>query len=559
MVLRSGYVAIAQALQLQEAGGMMHSDVASRLDSAVRDAHQGSGNWASYVTHNGDGQSGDCIYNCDDKAMSAPYEIGTQGGKDSTHVDIDSAEEVVPTVSYMSKADDDDQYAAMSEAWIRDGIYTEVPLYERFISKDERSNMDKGNFAGKVDSFPINKPEDVSAAVRAISRAGPSNYGPSTLKANIIRIAKKLGAAFSAKLPKTWRGGDTTASSEAATTLNSGGQLSLVESAATLDTIVLREARSDYEIKLIAPGKGSSAFYPAEVLKRDGPNVFKAGTHVYLNHPTSAEEAARPEGDVKNLAGVLSTSAVYHESHAKGPGLYARMKVFQDHAQTVEEKAPHVGMSIRAGGVAEANRKEHGLPVLKELTHADSVDVVTRAGAGGMILTEAARPGTQQEVDMTEADVKRLLEAERSKWESESTAKTLRVLEARALRGDAMVAAACICSPLNMREGLKKLAVDTVLRMDLPVKEGLLDETKFGELLTAELKRVAEAAGDYQGVRHLGLTTEVTEIDEKKAHKEAKRQREADEMEHEGLVALYESIGLPKVAAEFAAKGREAA
>lgn len=160
---------------------------------------------------------------------------------------------------------------------------------------------------------------------------------------------------------------------------------------------------------------------------------------------------------------------------------------------------------------------------------------------------------------MTEADVKRLLEAERSKWESESTAKTLRVLEARALRGDAMVAAACICSPLNMREGLKKLAVDTVLRMDLPVKEGLLDETKFGELLTAELKRVAEAAGDYQGVRHLGLTTEVTEIDEKKAHKEAKRQREADEMEHEGLVALYESIGLPKVAAEFAAKGREAA
>src|SRR6185369_1053821 len=91
--------------------------------------------------------------------------------------------------------------------------------------------------------------------------------------------------------------------------------LSLVESAATLETIRLTEAKADYEIKLIAPGKGSSAFYPAEVLKRDGPNVFKAGTHVYLNHPTAAEEAARPEGDVKNLAGVLATGAEYHESH----------------------------------------------------------------------------------------------------------------------------------------------------------------------------------------------------------------------------------------------------
>jgi hypothetical protein len=196
-------------------------------------------------------------------------------------------------------------------------------------------------------------------------------------------------------LPKTVYDTVTEAKKESAKT--TVGTLALVESASTLETIVLKEAKADYGIKLIAPGKGSSAFYPKEVLERDGPKVFKAGTHVYLNHPTAAEEASRPEGDVKNLAGVLTTSAVYNEAGASGPGLYARMKVFADHAQTVEEKAPHVGMSIRASGIAESGKSKDGLPVLKELTSAESVDVVTKAGAGGMILQEGARPVSAKE------------------------------------------------------------------------------------------------------------------------------------------------------------------
>ncbi len=180
-----------------------------------------------------------------------------------------------------------------------------------------------------------------------------------------------------------------------------GVPLKLVESAAMSETIALREAKSDYEIKLIAPGKGSSAFYPAEVLKRDGPKVFKAGTHIFTNHPTAAEEAARPEGDVRNLAGVLTSNAVYHESHTKGPGLYGRIKVFADHAQMVEEKAAHVGLSIRASGIAESGAGRDGVPILKSLTAAHSIDVVTRAGAGGMILTEADRVKGATQMTMT--------------------------------------------------------------------------------------------------------------------------------------------------------------
>jgi hypothetical protein len=559
MVLRAGYLVVATKLQ-EASSGLMHSDVRDRLRDAVNDAHRGTGKWGSYIDHDGDGDSGDVIYSCDGDIRKAPYELGNVGGKQTANIDMDNSTNVVPRTTYEEEADDDDHYSAMEESFKSGGLYTGLPLYERFISKDERNKADEGSFAGKGKSFPILKPGDVSAAVHAMGRAGPSNYGMAQLKANIIRIAKKKG--WTSSLPKSWRG-DSTDTSEAVRARQFAaaqvGPINLVESAATLETIVLKEARSDYEIKLIAPGKGSSAFYPESVLRRDGPNVFKAGTHVYLNHPTAAEEASRPEGDVKNLAGVLSTGATYHESHAKGPGLYARMKVFADHAQTVEEKAPHVGMSIRASGVAEANRKQDGLPVLKELTHAESVDVVTRAGAGGMILTEAAKPGNSQEVEMTKEEITAICK-EAVKEAVGALQAPVKSLEQRALKGDAMVEASRILNPLALRESAKTFVVDNVLRGDLPVKDGALDTAKFGELVTAEAKRVAAAIG-YEGVQGMGSGPTILDdkpLSAKKQLKEAKRRAEVAKMEHEDGVSIFESLGMPKEAAEFAAKGRAA-
>jgi hypothetical protein len=516
---------------------MAHSDVRSKLSSAVDATHKASGTYGGYVDHTGDGESGDVIYSSNGGMKKAPYEISTVGGKATTNVDSSNAVDVTPTVSYDELADDDDQYTAMSEAFKASNIYTDLPLYERFISKDERANADADSFAGKNKSFPILKASDVSAAVHAMGRAGSDNYGPAQLKANIIRIAKAKG--FTSELPKAWQGADAT-TKESAT--HAGGALKLFESASTLESIKLTEAKADYEIKLIAPGAGSSAFYPKEVLQRDGPKVFKAGTHVYLNHATAAEEAARPEGDVKNLAGVLSSNAVYHEAHAKGPGLYARMKVFQDHAQTVEEKAPHVGMSIRASGVAESGKTREGRPVLKELTSAESVDVVTRAGAGGMILSESA--ANPQEVEMTEADVKRLVE-------SAVTAATSPLRE-RAVKGDAIVAANRVLAPLALSEAAKQFVIENVLRGSLPLKEGDLDEAKLGELVTAEAKRVGAVLGQ-SGVRGMGVAEPVV-IDPKL--REAQLQSEKDE--EANSVLIFESLGMPSDAAKLAAKGRAA-
>jgi hypothetical protein len=541
--LRSGFLAVA--LKIQEAADMSSSDVRNRLADAIGDQHRGTGSWANYVDHIGDGDSGDVVYSVDSDTKKAPYStIDTPGAASKMSVDFDKAQDVTPRTIYEPEAEEDDHYAAMQEALRKESLYTELPVYERFISKKERDSADASDFAGKGKSFPILKPEDVSAAVHAMGRAGDKNLGPGGLKARIIAIAKRKG--WTSSLPKAWQSDKT---SESVSRETKSGSLVLVESAATTEVIQLTEARADYEIKLIAPGKGSSAFYPSEVLKRDGPNVFKAGTHVYLNHPTAAEEAQRPEGDVANLAGVLTSSAVYHEAHAKGPGLYGRMKVFADHAQMVEEKAAHVGMSIRASGIAESGKTREGVPVLKELTGAESVDVVTKAGAGGMILTEAAKPAnpnTGGAAEMDAAEVQKLIEA---------AVKTAQApLLERALRGDAREAATGILAGVTLHEAAKALVIDNVLR-DIPTKDGALDTTKFKEAVEVEAKRVGAVVSAATGSGEVrGMGSAPIQIDAKEAAARAERAK----TEEEDAIKVFESLGMPPDAAKFAAKGRAA-
>jgi hypothetical protein len=554
-VLTAGFAALA--IKLQEASaGLSATDTASRLRDALDDAHRGTGSYASYITHydQGDG-SGEVHYLCDGDEFMAPYEIHSDGDSaPEAAVDTGSRYKVKSHTVTKPVSDEADHYAMMeeSEKLITAGpaLYWQTPEYqdflalmERYISKSERTSADASDFAGKGKSFPILKPEDVMAAVRSMGRAGSANLGPSGIKARIIAIAKRKG--WTKYLPKSWQGGDD--AKEGAAGTRAPGTLELVESAATLEPIVLKEARSDYEIKLIAPGRGSSAVYPAEVLKRDGPRVFKSGTHVYLNHPTAAEEAARPEGDVKNLAGVLTTDAQYHEAHAKGPGLYARMKVFADHAQTVEEKAPHVGMSIRAAGIAESNKTEGGLPVLKELSHAESVDVVTRAGAGGLILTEAARPANspnqEDSADMDAEQLKKLQETVTAQ-----AALNARLLE-RAIKGDAREQATRILKTTTLIEAARERVVESVLR-DVPIKDGALDTEAF----TTRVNEAAKAEGAYVASimgsgRVTGMGAPVVPIDAKEAERKAEERKQL----RESRVKSYMDLGLPKAAAEAAA------
>lgn len=139
--------------------------------------------------------------------------------------------------------------------------------------------------------------------------------------------------------------------------------------------------------------QGSSGFYPAEVLRRDGPNAFPAGTHVYLDHPTSGEDSDRPERSVKDLAGYLVDGAQYEES-ADGSGLFARIQFIPEIKERIKSLAPVIGLSIRAAG--EVERAPDGRNIVRTIAEGLSVDVVTRAGAGGRLvtMTESTTPET---------------------------------------------------------------------------------------------------------------------------------------------------------------------
>lgn len=566
MVLRSGMMHVA--VKLQEASDMMHSNVQDALRDAVTDAHKGTGTWANYIDHNGDGSSGDCMYSADGNTYSAPYEIQDQAGKQVANVDVANRSQVTPRVSYVPVADDDDNYASMMES----KLYTtgDMPLCERFISKDERTSASDDSFAGKGKSFPILKAGDVMAAVRSMGRAGTGNYGVAQLKANIIRIAKARG--FTSELPKTWRG-DTTAATEAARVAAARGSLKLSESIDWSEqealTLVESAGAVEKEIKIMAPGAGSSAIYPAEVLKRDGPATFKKNTQIYINHATKAEEAARPEGDWHKLAGALSTDAYWKESAKTGDGLYAMAKFDPAMASSIMAKAPWSGMSIRANGTAaqESGRTitKNGLPVLASFTGCESIDIVTRAGAGGMILTESARVAgaNSQEVDMTDAQITALVEAAVTKAVAAVSAP-VQLLESRARRGDALVEGNRVLAPLTgLSEAWKQEIITRAMGVDgsgIPVKEGQIDIEKFDGLVIAESKRVAALLGTISPslVRGMGSVTPIDTKTEEQRVAEAKNARELAQYEESQSVQIFESLGMPAEAAKLAAKGRAA-
>lgn len=165
-------------------------------------------------------------------------------------------------------------------------------------------------------------------------------------------------------------------------------------------------------IKIIAPGWGSMAYYSKEVLQRDGPIIFKSGTPMMWNHATESEEIDRPEGDLSNLAAILTKNAEWQDNGVKGPGLYSEAKVFSDYSTQVAEKGPYIGVSINAGikcheGEAEGKTGK----IADKFIYAFSTDFVTKAGAGGAPIVpviESQRVPIMEDNAMTDAEIKAL-------------------------------------------------------------------------------------------------------------------------------------------------------
>jgi len=140
-------------------------------------------------------------------------------------------------------------------------------------------------------------------------------------------------------------------------------------------------------IRIIKPGWGSSGYYSEQMLARDAGKVYTPGLHMYLDHPTTAEERARPERSLKDLAGVISGNVAYEKDGPAGPGVYADATIFSPYRGMLREMAPHIGVSHRAQGKSKPGTADGKTgSIIESLERAYSVDLVTVPGAGGSLI-----------------------------------------------------------------------------------------------------------------------------------------------------------------------------
>ena len=132
-----------------------------------------------------------------------------------------------------------------------------------------------------------------------------------------------------------------------------------------------------YRIRIIVPGQGSSGIYTAENLAESAP-LFKAGTEMFIDHPTETEEWERPERSIRDYAGVFLEDATVGEDGA----LYTVCKVFSGVNDLIKDKWEHIGVSINAWCADPIS--ENG--IVPPIAGVRSVDFVTTPGAGGAIV-----------------------------------------------------------------------------------------------------------------------------------------------------------------------------
>jgi hypothetical protein len=165
-------------------------------------------------------------------------------------------------------------------------------------------------------------------------------------------------------------------------------------------------ARARILVIRAGPGNlGDRHWYTEDCLKQAVADGVFEGAQSYLDHPTPIEDVQRPERSVKDLAGQLSSVAIAkYDDPFRGAsvGVYAdftpaataagdvafgliRSAIAQ---REVGVSSPLVGFSLNALGTGES------VPINGEvwnqidlITECLSVDVVTRAGAGGGVVS----------------------------------------------------------------------------------------------------------------------------------------------------------------------------
>lgn len=482
---------------------MSHRDLANLLRTALKAQHPGE---RTYVWPR-DVYEDHVVYELTDNDQETLFQR-SYAVVDGT-VTLGDPVKVVAVTSYVPVAEAE-----------RDGIV------ERSFTQDQRDKLAKSGAAMSDGSFPIETKGDLRNAIQAFGRAG----NKTAVKRHILKRARALGATD--MLPEDWREAAIVSERVDVT----GDLVPLVEQAVRQDGTAT--------IKLIQAGQGSSGYYPEDVLKRDGPKVFTAGLHLYLDHPSISEERDRPERSVKDLAGSLTGPAVWQDTGAAGAGLYAPVKFIDAVGPFINDIAAISGMSIRAAGTM-GSREVDGKQVasIESIDVAHSVDVVTKPGAGGKVLDliEAARrgitPAPTNPTEVDEVSKEELAAAQQALAEAQKEIDGLKTWKAAEERRTAEAALIREAHGVVV-EALKPFALPDMTRERLtgqlaanpPTKDGALDR----EALTAAVKEAAETAlkevaawaGAPGGVRGMGGSPptdkpEIPSIEESRTRQEA--------------------------------------
>lgn len=176
-------------------------------------------------------------------------------------------------------------------------------------------------------------------------------------------------------------------------------------------------AGNRWNCRLMSAGQGSSAFYPAEVLKEYGPTTFLKGTQVFFDHPTEDEDIARGGSrSIKDYAGVLEEDATWVEGEE---ALYAPVKFTKNALSLVEGSYEDIALSIDVRKFELRESAEHPKEVAKMFAHPlNNVAIVPRGGRDGKIVSliesfreSSPESGGTERKNMTPEEIKALSEA----------------------------------------------------------------------------------------------------------------------------------------------------
>ncbi len=215
-----------------------------------------------------------------------------------------------------------------------------------------------------------------------------------------------------------------------------------------------REASQDgsvvKNVVLLRAGPGNSAdrhYYTEACIKDAAQSGIFEGAQAYLDHPSTIEEQTRPERSVRDLAGwydhvearpytdpeVGKTVALFADFHpAVGkPDVATLVQTSMEYHKSFP-RASFAGLSINARGDGNDEQIEfrgQQWQAVNRIAEVDSVDIVTRAGAGGAIipLKESNRMKNQDNLQLTidvesvRGGVKSLLEAAKSAFKERLT------------------------------------------------------------------------------------------------------------------------------------------